>query len=223
MPVGVTIDPVCGLMDLDMKGVVLATWRFLAGLNRPSKIANARRLRKRGETLASFSIRDATAADIPALARLHVITWNATYAPLLLKGPSYEVRKQQWLDTFSKNDGNWFCLVVERPDGELVGFAKGNKCDHPEFTGELNKIYVLREYQRLGLGRRLLGSVANRFLSQGINSMWLFGDARNPSWRVWTALGAEKTDDDPGNGNYGWRDLRKLRALCAAHCESSNC
>jgi hypothetical protein len=56
--------------------------------------------------------------------------------------------------------------------------------------------------------------VATRFLDQGINSMWLFGDARNPSSGVWRALGAEKTDDDPGNGNYGWRDLRKLAALC---------
>jgi hypothetical protein len=23
-------------------------------------------------------------------------------------------------------------------------------------------------------------------------------------------MGAVKTDDDPGNGNYGWRDLRDL-------------
>ena len=121
-----------------------------------------------------------------------------------------------------RNDGSWFCLVAERPDGELVGFAKGNKSDHPEFAGELNKIYLLREYQRVGLGRRLLGHVVRRFLSQGINSMWLFGDARNPSSGVWTALGAEKTDDDPGNGNYGWRDLRKLAAICKPDRDSSN-
>jgi len=205
-----------------MKRVVFAAWRFLGGLNRPSKSANARRLRERGETVASLRIREATVADIPALARLHVMTWNATYAPLLMTGPSYEVRDGQWRETFTKNDGSWFCFVVERPNGELVGFAKGNKSDHPEFAGELNKIYLLREYQRLGLGGRLVGHVVRRFLSQGINSMWLFGDARNPSSRVWTALGAEKTDDDPGNGNYGWRDLRKLAALCESRRESSN-
>ncbi len=43
--------------------------------------------------------------------------------------------------------------------------------------------------------------------------MWLFGDARNPSFRAWTALGVEKTDPDPGNGNFGWRDLTSLAAL----------
>jgi L-amino acid N-acyltransferase YncA len=196
-----------------MKAILVGTWRFVAGLTRPSKGRNVRRLRSRGETIAAFKIREATAADIPALTGLHVTTWNATYAPLLLKGPGYEIREQQWREAFASNEPGWFCYVVERADGKLVGFAQGNRSDHPEFAGQLNKIYVLREYQRLGLGRRLLGHVARRFLSQGVNSMWLFGDARNPSTWLWKALGAEKTDPDPGTGNYGWRDLRSLAAL----------
>ena len=98
--------------------------------------------------------------------------------------------------------------------GELVGFAKGTPSDHSEYGGELSKIYLLAEYQGMGLGRRLIGHVARRFLSQGITSMWLFGDARNPSAKVWLALGAIKTDDDPDNGNYGWRDLVSLAERC---------
>ena len=185
----------------------------MAGLARPSRRANERRLRARGESAASLRIREATAADVPALTRLHVSTWNATYAPLLMRGPSHAVRERQWRDAFAKRDASWFCFVVERPDGALVGFAQGNRSDHPEFAGELNKIYLLPEYQRLGIGRRLLGHVARRFLDQGINSMWLYGDARNPSSRAWAALGAEKTDADATSGNYGWRDLRGLAAL----------
>jgi L-amino acid N-acyltransferase YncA len=191
---------------------VVGVWRFLAGLSRPSRSANARRLRRRGEAVASLIIREATAADVPALARLHVETWNATYAPLLMKGPDYALRERQWREAFGENDRSWFCLVVQRPDGRLVGFAKGGRSDHPAYGGELSKIYLLREYQGMGLGRRLLGHVARRFLSQGIHSMWLCGDACHPSARAWTALGAEKTDGDPGNGNYGWRDLRALAA-----------
>jgi ribosomal protein S18 acetylase RimI-like enzyme len=193
--------------------VLVGAWRSLAALARPSRRRNLRRLRRRGETAASLTIREATPADIPALARLHVKTWNATYAPLLMKGPGYGIRERQWREAFGRKDLHWFCLVVERLDGELVGFAQGNRSDHPDFAGELNKIYLLREYQRVGLGARLLGHVARQFLSRGIDSMWLFGDARNPSSRAWSALGAEKTDPDPGTGNYGWRDLRRLAAL----------
>jgi GNAT superfamily N-acetyltransferase len=130
-----------------------------------------------------------------------------------MKGPGYSVRERQWREAFAKNEVGWFCFIVERPDGELVAFAQGSRSDHPEFGGELNKIYVLRDYQRVGIGRRLLGHVARRFRDSGVNSMWLFGDARNPSSRVWTTLGATKTDPDPGTGNYGWRDLSELAAL----------
>ena len=198
---------------LVMKRALIAAWRVLAGALRPSKEGNLRRLRRRGETLAGLKFREATAADIPALARLHVTTWNATYAPFLMKGPSCEMRERQWREVFGTNGTNdalWFCIVIERADGALVGFAQAKRSDHPQFAGELNKVYLLREYQRLGLGRRLIGHVARRFLSQGVNSMWLYGDARNPSSRAWVALGAQKTDDDPGNGNYGWRDLGEL-------------
>ena len=196
-----------------MKRIVFGAWRFAAGLARPSKARNLRQLRARGEKPDAFKIREASAADIPALSRLHVTTWNATYAPFLMKGPSYNVRERQWREAFAKNEAGWFCFVVERPDGELVAFAQGNRSDHPEFGGQLNKIYVLRDYQRMGIGRRLLGQVARRFRSLDVNAMWLLGDARNPSSRVWTALGATKTDSDPGTGNYGWRDLASLAAL----------
>lgn len=184
-----------------------------AGLARPSSAGNLRRLKGRGESPATFPIREATVADIPALARLHVKTWNATHAPLLVRGPGYTIRERQWEEAFARNDPGWLCLVVERPDGELIGFAQANKSDHPLFAGQLNQIYLLREYQRVGLGKRLIGRIARRFLSLGINSMWLFGDVRNPSRQAWIALGAEKTDSDPGTGNYGWRDLESLAAL----------
>ena len=123
-----------------MKRLVFGAWRFLAGLTRPSRKGNERRLRARGETVASLSIREATVEDLPALARLHVTTWNATYAPLLAQGPSQEIRERQWREQFSKRDDLWFCLVVERADGALVGFAQGERSDHPDYAGQLHKI-----------------------------------------------------------------------------------
>ena len=171
--------------------------------------------------MKTFSIREATLADVPVLARLHVTTFNETHAPLRMDGPTYEVREYQWRQTFQSADGSWFCFVIEGPIGELIGFAKGQRyahSDQPDFAGELNKLYLLREYHRRGLGRRLLGHVARRFLSQGINSMLLFGDARNPSNGFYEALGADKLFAANGefHGGYGWRDLRQLASVCPA-------
>jgi hypothetical protein len=61
-----------------MKRLVFGAWRFAAGFAVPSTARNLRRLRASGEQLSAFKVREATAADIPALTRLHVTTWNAT-------------------------------------------------------------------------------------------------------------------------------------------------
>ncbi|HEX3448001.1 MAG TPA: hypothetical protein VHS97_07085, partial [Isosphaeraceae bacterium] len=113
------------------KNLINAIARFLLGLKRPSKAANSRLLRERGETLSSFIIREATSEDIPALAALHVKAWNETYWNVK-HPPSYGLREHQWRDQFQKTDGNWFCFLVEDPGGALVGFRRG--CLSPPAT-----------------------------------------------------------------------------------------
>jgi ribosomal protein S18 acetylase RimI-like enzyme len=162
-----------------------------------------------------FVIREATAADVPALAQLHVATFIETHGG---RGPGYGLRESQWREAFSQPHPDWFCHVIARDTGALIGFAKGMPYtgDLPGFAGELNKIYLLREYHRRGLGSRLLGLVTRRFLAQGIDSMLLFGDARNPSNGFYEALGAERLFSAAGefHGGYGWRDLRELAQRC---------
>ena len=190
--------------------------RFVAAARRPSGEANTRRLRARGETLQSLTIRDATANDIDALAMLHVKTFNETHTLFGRGGPTFEVRQWQYRQKFAAPDDRWFCLVIERPDGGLVGFAIGEPSDGGDYDGRLNKIYLLREYQRLGLGSRLVGHVARRFVSQGITSMMLFSEANNPSIGFYETIGGARILTEAGefHGAYGWRDIHRLVERC---------
>ena len=171
------------------------------------------------EKKSIFKIRKATPGDIPALANLHVETFNETHG-ISLNGPTYELRLLQWQQAFLDNDVTWFCFVIENSNSSLIGFAKGqpyNQIDLSEFSGELNKIYLLRKYHKLGLGRQLICSVAHEFLRQGITSMLLFGDANNPSNRFYERMGGEKLFAKNGefHGGYGWRDLQRLTIICS--------
>jgi ribosomal protein S18 acetylase RimI-like enzyme len=180
---------------------------------RPTKEQNLRGLRERGESLETFRFRDATEADIPALAQLHVTAWNATY-PGTHRPPTVEIREWQWRDAFRKG-GDWFCVVIERPDGALIGFAKGAHASRTE--GDLNKIYLLPEYYRLGLGRRLVGHVVRRFIAQGMTSMRLLGEPDNPSRAFHEAVGGRNLMDaqgEPELGNFRWDDLPGLASSC---------
>src|ERR1700761_6555798 len=166
-----------------MEKLKIAVGRFVMGLNRYSKTVNERRLRKRSESIASVTIREAIIDDIPELAALHVKAWAETYWNVK-RPPTFEIREYQWREQFKITDGSWFCFLAQNKEGKIIGFAKANTYNHadlPDYAGQLNKIYLLREYQRLGVGRRLIGHVAARFISQKINSMVLFSEVNNPS------------------------------------------
>jgi ribosomal protein S18 acetylase RimI-like enzyme len=192
--------------------------RYVFGLKRRSRSANARLLRRRGESLASFAVRDATAADIPALSRVHVAAWNATYKPMGGRGPSVDIREQQWRVKFAKPDQSWFCLLVVDARGTIVGFAHGHRDEgEGEGAGTLSKIYLLTEYQRVGLGRLLMGHAARRFLANGVTRMALHVDPRNPSCAFYERLGGRHPRDRRGHasdGAYTWSDLQSLAASC---------
>jgi len=167
---------------------------------------------------SAFQLREARANDIPALASLHVNTFNETHRGGRSGGPSYELREQQWREAFGRPAGGWFCYVIEDDRRELVGFAKGTPHDGgvPGYAGELNKLYLLRRVQRHGLGRLRVCAVARRFVEEGVNSMLLFGDANSPSNGFYEALGGERLVSDSGefHGGYGWRDLGALITRC---------
>ncbi len=198
-----------------MKNFINSILRFLNSVKRPSKKTNMRKLQARGESLDSFTFRDATENDIPELGRLHALTWAETYGA---KNANIQLRQNQWRKAFSEeDDGSWFCILVINKTNGLVGFAKGKIFRNKNVTeqhGDLDKIYLLRDYQRLGLGKKLFDFVVQRFLSKGINDMVLFGVPQNPSCGFHEAMGGERLYSEKGtfDGGYRWRDLKKLAA-----------
>jgi ribosomal protein S18 acetylase RimI-like enzyme len=156
-------------------------------------------------------MRDAIASDIPALAELHVTTWNATYRTT--RGPTVAVRTWQWNEVFKKEPRRDFILVLEDRNGRMIGFAWGIPNDG-EFAGQLSKIYLRWEYHGLGLGRRMLAETAKRFLDRGIRSFMLFAERSNPTVGFYDRMGGERLCDERGQftGAFGWRDVRTLIA-----------
>jgi GNAT superfamily N-acetyltransferase len=183
--------------------------RWINARSRPTGEENARKLRDRGESLDSIIFRDAVAADIPALAELHVTTWNATYRTT--RGPTVGTRTWQWNKVFTNDSRRDFVLVLEDRNGRLIGFTWG-KPHEGECEGELSKIYLRWEYHGLGLGRRMMAETAQRFLDRSIHSFILFAELSNPTLGFYDSMGGERLLDDRGqfNGAYVWRDVRAL-------------
>ncbi|PWU01925.1 MAG: hypothetical protein C5B52_06560 [Bacteroidetes bacterium] len=164
----------------------------------------------------NFLIRFAGPQDVKAIAALHVTTFMETHGAA---GPTLETRQGQWTNLFQNFDGSWFCIVIEDNNGNLIGFARGQSYDHtdlPDYNGTLNKIYLLREYHKIGLGKKMLCAVVHEFINRGISSMVLFGDASNPSNKFYEAMGGEKLMSDTGefHGGYGWKNFDAIVERC---------
>jgi GNAT superfamily N-acetyltransferase len=130
--------------------------------------------------------------------------------------PTIQTREWQWHEIFRTKDDSWFCCVAENKDGKIIGFAKGKTYQSrelPSYSGELNKIYLLFEYHRLGLRKKMMQWVAQRFTGMGIHNIVLFSEASNPTGWFYEAMGGKKLYDKDGkfHGGYGWDTFENLK------------
>ena len=102
---------------------------------------------------------------------------------------------------------------------------------YPEYEGELYAAY-LREHQRKGLGRQLLGAVAEGLAAKGRHSLLAWVLAENPSRLFYEAVGGKllgSQEIEIGGVTleevaYGWDDTRETRrARKIAHRARTTC
>lgn len=170
-------------------------------------------------------IREADAADAPAIARVHVESWRTTYRGIIpddfLASLSVERRARFWAETLGTPDRSGFAFVAEDVSGTVIGFAAGGPEleQDPIYTGEMYAIYLLAEAQGRGIGRRLARAVAERLSAAGHAAMLVWVAAANPSRHFYAALGGvpirERQVTIGGVSltevAYGWEDTRPLR------------
>jgi ribosomal protein S18 acetylase RimI-like enzyme len=105
--------------------------------------------------------------------------------------------------------------------GAIVGFSAGGKQPDESlaYSGEIRAIYVLRQAQRLGIGRALMAATTADLLAQGHRSVMLWVLAANaPARRFYAALGgreiARREQQREGfravGIAYGWDDPTRL-------------
>ena len=92
-----------------------------------------------------------------------------------------------------------------------------------DLDAELSAVYLRPEYQRAGLGHRLVGAVVDAQRANGATGLIVWTIAGNKSARTFYAqLGGQLLVEQPFQwdgmdlieAGYGWRDLAALAAAC---------
>jgi ribosomal protein S18 acetylase RimI-like enzyme len=106
-----------------------------------------------------LQIRFATHADLPQIAQIARVTWDDTYKETIALENRHEflerAYKPQNLEDSIDAPGHWF-YVAER-EKQVVGFGHFLRRYHPTIArAELVRLYVLPNYQNLGIGEAIL-------------------------------------------------------------------
>ncbi|MXY43584.1 MAG: GNAT family N-acetyltransferase [Dehalococcoidia bacterium] len=167
-------------------------------------------------------IRRALPSDAPGIAHVHVESWRSTYVGIVpddyLTSLDRSERERVWRRLIA--DETQITYLVENSRDGIVGFVNGGpaRMDDKTYAGELYAIYLLEQYQRQGIGRRLVGELCAWLLSQDLTSMYTWVLEDNPSRRFYESLGGiEFTRQTIAIGSrdvvevaYGWDDISPL-------------
>jgi GNAT superfamily N-acetyltransferase len=168
-----------------------------------------------------MKIRKAVLSDAQNIAIVHVDSWRTTYKGIVsdefLTNLSYEERKRLWENVIP--NGNVF--IAENEEGQIVGFSSGGKertGKYKKYDGELYAIYILKEYQGKGLGKKLIQPIINDLKKSNINSMLVWVIEDNSARYFYESLGGIRIDSEIveiGEKKvkeiaYGWEDIETI-------------
>ncbi|MFC4558999.1 GNAT family N-acetyltransferase [Virgibacillus kekensis] len=169
----------------------------------------------------SIKIRKATQQDAQQIAKVHVDSWRTTYRGIvpdsLLDSMSYDKREKKWKRKIPED----ILFIAEKNDGMVVGFASGGNERQQLYTGydsEVYAIYILNEYQKRGIGRRLIRAVAQELSKQGFKALLIWVLEDNDSKHFYEAIGGQQLGHAQleiggelfTETAYGWTDIREL-------------
>ncbi len=140
-------------------------------------------------------LRAARPGDARGIARVYVKTWRDQYAGILpdrvLLSMSVARQARSWARALSHKGET--VLVADQPGSGIVGVGSCGVARNSglDYAGEIYTLYVLADYQEMGLGRSLLGGLFKCLLSEDRKSavLWVLG--ANPSRFFYQAMGGK--------------------------------
>lgn len=160
-------------------------------------------------------VQSATPDDAPAIAAVHVRSWQAAYAGLLdtdfLRSLSVEQRSDAWRRAIETGQGG---VLVARAGGEVLGFVSSGRCRDAgadAAQGEIWALYALESAWGRGVGRALLAAALDALRGAGFTtcSLWVLA-ANARGLRFYRAAGFAEVPGSRQRFELGGRQVEEV-------------
>lgn len=169
-----------------------------------------------------INIRKAKHSDLNGIIRVNVETWKTAYKGVVpdkyIQGFGIRTQDKKWQAQLNNMiDENVF-FIAENNKGEIVGFAIGGseRSKNPNYKGELMGIYILKEYQKQGIGKALTKKIVENLIKMKVNTMLVWVLENNPYRAFYDTLGGKVIDKKKHETlrlpvvAYGYDNLKEL-------------
>jgi GNAT superfamily N-acetyltransferase len=168
-------------------------------------------------------IRPSQRTDAHSMSRIYVQTWRDTYLSVIPYGYLFQMSIPQHEQAFFNdlNNSQIISFVAENT-GRVVGFITGGYERNSDdiYSGEIYTLYVLKNFQRQGIGGKLVSALAMQLNQTGIYSMLVRVLKLNPYRQFYKKINGIylKTERLPFAGEimeaeiYGWLDTTLIHS-----------
>ena len=139
----------------------------------------------------SMVIRPSQKDDVNSMSRVYVQTWQETYLGVVPYGYLYAMSAPELEQGFfSDQQSKRVISYVAEIDGRVVGFISGGyeRQGDSVYDGEIYALYVRKNYQRQGVGTKLVSALEAQLNHFGIYSMLVWVLEENPYRRFYEKL-----------------------------------
>lgn len=167
----------------------------------------------------NITYQKASQRDIPLIIDIAEKTWFSTYYPIIGKEQtdfmfdliySAESLNKQMLD------GQKF--IIQYVDNQVSAYASFSWKDEANKVIKLNKLYLITDFQKLGLGKKMISEVEKQIKTLGAEILDLNVNKYNPAKMFYEACGFKVLlEEDIPIGNY-WMNDYVMRKVIDIEC-----
>jgi len=164
-----------------------------------------------GMSIATIDLRRAKADDAKGIAKVHEQSWRQAYTGII---------PREALETMlQRRDEAWWArairhstrIIILEDQSEIIGYATmgSNRVNALPQDGEIYEIYLLPEYQGVGLGKRLFLAARQELINGGMNGCIVWALEDNES-ALNFYINAGGKDIAEGTETFNKKTLRKV-------------